>query len=338
MLKKSLIAIATGILCSLSIPDLYAHEVEFKVINQQKVFKTMYEAVPYTQFMQIGIGSNADNVGGFEQDERHTSSGLPMAFRPTNNPDEAWILDAINDSLKLFKSGKLIRKINLDKMGYITDFAMNKSGQFAFLNQQKGNIYITDSKGEIKATLTGFENALSLEFSSEKELLVKSPMAGGVIRVSTEGTMLGLYEGNQSLSNYTSEMGLWGLECSGGTIAKLFVIEPSQDIIPKKRIVAEFPFADYKDVEYKGGGIYGFDAEGNIYFGLVACDPDGIIYRDRIYKCNQDGKVLKEMDVTGLAVRSPDLPRHRVVWSEDKVMTFYSDELKNYYLEEFNLK
>ena len=338
MLKKSVIAVATGIICALSVPSLFAHEVEYKIIDQQRCFKTMYNAIPYTQFMQIGIGNKPENVGGFEQDERHCSSGLPMAFRPTNNPDEAWILDSINDGLKLFKSGKLVRKIDLKDMGFLTDFAMNKSGELAFLNAQKGNIYITDNQGKITTTLTGFDSAISLEFDNEKELLVKSPFSGGVVRVSTEGAMLGVYQGDQTLSNYTSEKGLWGLDCYGGTVAKLFVLEPTNDVTPKKRVVAEFPFADYKDVEYKGGEIYGFDSDGNIYFGLVACDPDGILYRDRIYMCTQDGKVLKEMDVTGLAVRSPDLPRHRVVWSKGKVMTFYSDELEKYYLEEFNFK
>ncbi len=338
MLKKTVLAVALGIVCSLNVPSISAHEVEFKLINQQRCFKTMYDAVPYTQFMQIGIGSKPEEVGGFEQDKRHTSSGLPMAFRPTKNSDEAWILDSINDSLKLFKSGKLIRRIKLDEMGFLTDFAMNNSGEIAFLNAQTGKIYITDNQGKIKTTLTGFDYALSIEFASDKELLVISPMSRGVVRVSTDGTMLGLYEGDQTLSNYSSKKGLWGLECYGGTTAKLFVLEPTKELTPKKRVVAEFPFAEYKDVEYKGGNIYGFDAEGNIYFGLVACNPDGILYRDRIYMCNQDGKVLKEMDVTGLAVRSPDLPRHRVVWSKGKIMTFFSDELKNYYLEEFNLK
>ena len=152
MLKKSVIAIATGIICSLGVSIGFA-EVEYKIIDQSRCFKTMYNAVRYTQFMQIGIGSKPENVGGFEQDLRHTSSGLPMAFRPTKNPDEAWILDSINNSLKLFKAGKLVRNIKLEDMGFLTDFAMNNSGEFAFLNQQTGKIFITDDKGKTKTVL-----------------------------------------------------------------------------------------------------------------------------------------------------------------------------------------
>ena len=336
MMKKTVLAVALSIICSLPYTVSAAQEVEYKIINGLRCYETMYNAVPYSLVMQIPLGSKPENVGGFAQDKRGMSSGLPMTFRPSSNPDEVWILDSINDTLKLFNySGKLIRSISLSKMGFITDFAMNKAGEIAFLNQNSGKIYITDNQGNIKSTLNDFEYALSLEYYNDQELLVKSPLSKGIIRVSTNGERLGLYEADQTLSTYSSKKGIWGLDCFGGTVAKLYVIETGTN---NKKVVAEFPFNDFKDVEYKGGAIYGFDSKDNIYFGLTACDSNGIVYRDRIYMCNQDGKVLKQMDVTGMCVRSPDLPRHRVAWPDGRIMTFYSDESDLYSLNAFTFK
>ena len=68
------------------------------------------------------------------------------------------------------------------------------------------------------------------------------------------------------------------------------------------------------------------------HFGLVATDPDGIIYRERLYKCSPDGKILSEKDVIApLPAMSPSLPRHRVVTPDGTVIGFYADG-KNYYL------
>jgi hypothetical protein len=101
---------------------------------------------------------------------------------------------------------------------------------------------------------------------------------------------------------------------------------------------AEIPFKDYEDVEYKGGNIYGFDKEGNIYFGLVACDPNGIIYRDRIYKADQNGNIINTLDVLDKPIISPHLPRHRIACPDGRILTFFSEEDKTYYLLTYSLK
>lgn len=338
MLNKKLLAVATGVVTMLSASTVFA-EAEFKTINFLRYYKTMYNAASYTPLMQMEIGSGLENVGGIEQDEKHLSRGLPMAFRPTKKPNEVWVLDSINESLKLFKSGRINRRINLSKMGFIQDFAINEEGNMAFLNRNTGNIYVTDNKGNILNTIPGFQDANSVEFDSNKSLLVISPLSKGVVRVSTEGPILGVFEADQSLSNFSSEKGIWGLECFGGTTAKLYVRSTDFSFDNPVKVVAEFPLKGaYKGVEYKGGNIYGFDEEGNIYFGLVACDMDGIIFRDRIYKCDQNGKVIKEMDVYDNGVISPDLPRQRIACPDGRIMTFYSDELKYYSLNLYTLK
>ena len=336
MLKKSLLTLAVCGVCLLSSHLCLAEEAvaEHKMINGLRYFKTMYDAKPSSEVMKIKMGSRSENVGGHHEDLKEQTEGLPMAFRPTVNKDEAWILDSINGALKLFKAGKLKRFISLkDFGGIIQDFAISKDNKlFAFLNAKTGAVYVTDDRGKVKNSFTGYESALSIEFSSNNDLLIVSPLSRGVVQVSNEGAPLGVYEADQSLSNISTEKGLWGIDYFEPTKAKLYVRKGSN-----VKIVKTFVFDEYKDVEYKVGNIYGVDAEGNICFGLVACDLNGIIYRDRIYWCNQNGKVLKELDVIDDPILSPELPRHRIVCPDGDVMTFYCNE-EVYAIRRYSMK
>ena len=326
MLKKSLLTICLCGVCLLSTSIAMAEEAvaEHKMINGLRYYETMYNAKPSTEIMRIKMGSRSENVGGHEEDYKEQTEGLPMAFRPTVNKDEAWILDSINGALKLFKAAKLKRYIPLRDFGLIQDFAFSKDNKLiAFLNAKTGYVYVTDERGKLKNSFSGYASALSIEFTANNNLLIISPMSGGVVQVSTEGAPLGIFEGDQSLSNFSTDKGLWGIDCSSQTKAKLFVRKGST-----VKVIKEFVFDTFKDVEYKDGRIYGIDADGNISFGLVACDSNGIIYRDRIYKCTQDGKVLKELDVIDDPILSPELPRHRIVCPDGDVMTFFCNELE----------
>jgi hypothetical protein len=335
MLNKAIIAVAAVLISLSASVSIAQEEVEYKMINHLRYYKTMDKAVNSDELMRITYGSKSGNVGGHEQDVKQQANGLPMAFRPTETPDEVWVLDSINRGLKLFKAGKLVRMVFINKeMDFIHDFAISKDGKIAFLNQHTGKVYITNNKGDLINSFSGFESAISIEFATDKTLLIVSPLAGGVVKVSVDGAPLGIYEADQTLSNFSNSKGLWGLECYGGQVAKLYVRNEAANSV---KVIAEFPFKNYKDVEYKGGNIYGFDKEGNVYFGLIACDPNGIIYRDRIYKCNQEGKVLKEMDVIDRPVMSPGLPRHRIVGPDGRILTFHTNG-DTYYLYTYTLK
>ena len=336
MLKKSLLTIAVCSVCLINSSIGFAEEAiaEHKMINGLRYYETMYNAKPSTEIMRLKMGSRSENVGGHNEDIKEQTEGLPMAFRPTVNKDEAWILDSINGALKLFKAGKLKRYISLkDFGGIIQDFAISKDNKlFAFLNAKTGMVYVTDERGKLKNSFPGYESALSIEFTTNNDLLIVSPLARGVVQVSNEGAPLGIYEADQSLSNFSTEKGLWGIDCFEPTKAKLYVRKGSN-----VKIVKEFVFDKFKDVEYKGGNIYGIDADGNVSFGLIACDSNGIIYRDRIYKCTQDGKVLKELDVIDDPILSPELPRHRIVYPDGDVMTFFCNELE-YAIRVYSMK
>ena len=335
MLKKSLLTIAVCIFSLTNISLCLAEEAvaEHKMINGLRYYKTMYDAKPSTEVMRLKMGARSENVGGHKEDIKEQTGGLPMAFRPTANKDEAWILDSINGALKLFKAAKLKRYISLKEFGLIQDFAISKDNKlFAFLNAKTGAVYVTDERGKVKNSFTGYECALSIEFTSNNDLLIVSPLAKGVVQVSCEGAPLGVYEADQSLSNFATEKGLWGIDYFEPTKAKLYVRKGSS-----VKIVKEFVFDEYKDVEYKVGNIYGIDADGNVCFGLIACDSNGIIYRDRIYKCNQNGRVLKELDVIDDPILSPELPRHRIVYPDGDVMTFFCNELE-YAIRVYSMK
>ncbi len=335
MLKKSLLTIAVCMFCLTNSSLCLAEEAvaEHKMINGLRYYKTMYDAKPSTEIMRLKMGARSENVGGHNEDIKEQTEGLPMAFRPTVNKDEAWILDSINGALKLFKAAKLKRYISLKEFGLIQDFAISKDNKlFAFLNAKTGSVYVTDDRGKVKSSFTGYASALSIEFTSDNDLLIVSPLSRGVVQVSNEGAPLGIYEADQSLSNFSTEKGLWGIDCFEPTKAKLYVRKGSN-----VKIVKEFVFDEYKDVEYKAGNIYGIDASGNVSFGLIACDSNGIIYRDRLYKCTQDGKVLKELDVIDDPILSPELPRHRIVYPDGDVMTFFCNELE-YAIRVYSMK
>ena len=323
MFKKSLLTII-ALVCLLNASVCNAEEAvaEHKMINGLRYYKTMYEAKTSSETMRLQMGSRSNNVGGHHEDIKEQTEGLPMAFRPTVNKDEAWILDSINGGLKLFKAGQLKRYVSLKEFGIIQDFAISKDNKLlAFLNAKTGFVYVTDERGKLKNSFGGFGSALSIEFASDNTLLIISPLSKGVVQVSTEGAPLAIYEADQSLSNFSTEKGLWGVDVFDQTKAKLYVRKGST-----VKVVKEIVFDEYKDVEYKDGKIYGIDADGNICFGLVACDSNGIIYRDRIYKCNQNGRILKELDVIDEPILSPELPRHRIVCPDGDVMTFFCNE------------
>lgn len=322
MLKNTVLYIVATVVLAFAVTSIgIAAEQNYRIINGLQYHKIMYRAVASEELMTIKFGFASENLGGYEQDVKRVTEGFPPAFREGSSSDEVWILDSVNSAIKLFKAGKFVKKIDLKNMGNVTDFALSKDGKFAVLNQFTGYVFVIDQNGKVLSVMTGFSYATSLEFANEKELLITHPMAGGIARVSMEGALIELYEGDETLSNHSNDQGLWGLECAGLKKAKLFVrtgVEPADF-----RVVAEIPFATYRNVEYKGGKIYGFDASGNVYFGLIACDPNGVIYRERLYKCNTNGKILKEKDILDRpGMMAPRAPRHRIVRKDGKIVAF----------------
>ena len=335
MLKKALLAVAIGLV---GFTAVFAQQPkDFVFIGDVKYNQIMVNASKPDFVAKFELGEKAENVGGHKQDVNRYTEGFPNAFRGGSTDSEIWILDAINGFLKLFDGNELKKSVEIKAMGNVHDFAISNDNKYiAFLNRTTGVIYITDMSGRELAKATGYEYANSVEFTSDNHILVVHPMGQGIAKLDIAGELKDTYIADETLTNISNESGLWGFEGMFTTNAKL-VVRTSTDPDAVK-VVAEFPFNEYKSKEvlYKGADIYGFDVEGNIYFGLTACDPLGVIYRDRLYKCSTDGKILKELDILDHSVVSPNLPRHKTVNKFGRVYSVDAD-YKNYYLQSWEM-
>lgn len=305
-----------------------ASEAEFKLINNLSYHKGMFDATAPVDYLKIPFGKEERNVGGQDQDSLTgpVSYGVPWSFRAVEGGN-VWVLDSLNQALKLFKpDGSVERTISLTGFGKIViDFALGPDGSFAFLNNVDGFVYITNPKGEKQSEIEGFTNARAIEFSPAGDLLISHPIMQSVLRFAPTGELKEQLVGDQSLSLFTAANGqLFGLEIND-LEANLYlrtVASPAETLS-----LAKFPYTEkHPGVTYAGGEIIGLDAAGNIYFNLVACHEEGQIFRERLYKCSADGKVLGELDILTVPHLAPDLPRKRVVSPDGRVMAFYPDE------------
>jgi hypothetical protein len=304
----------------------FAQEAEFKTINNLIYHKSMFNASESVDLLKIPFGSEASQVGGQDQDTDAMSYGVPWAFRMAEGGN-VWVLDSLNRQLKLFKPDATVEKhISLEGFGKIViDFAVAADGRMAFLNSADGFIYITDAKGEKIHSIEGFNGARAIEFDRNGELLVSHPVIQSVLRFGQNGELAEQMVGDQSLSLYSDPSGkLFGLEISDleASLYLRTVASPAETLV-----IGKFPYAEkHPGVTYAGGEILGLDAAGNVYFCLVACHEEGQIYRERLYRCAPDGKVLGELDIHTIPHLAPDLPRKRVVCPDGRVMGFYPTE------------
>ncbi|MDD2624716.1 MAG: hypothetical protein PHF29_05140 [Candidatus Riflebacteria bacterium] len=299
------------------------------MINNLKYHKNMAAAQMPGLLYEVPFGNGKDEVGGFLQDLDRYTEGMPWTFRPVSN-DKVWVLDSVNKRLKLFgKDNKVEKQIVLAEMGVnVMDFAVYNNETFAFFNNVSGEIFVTDKNGEIKNVLRGFVTATSMEFNAKGELLIALPVAKGKVCVDQVGQLRGIYSGNQTLSTIESTAG--GLYCLqfADKKAELFIQKGYNATSTVKIAEFEYELTHTKDVWFSGGEVYGCDANGNVYLGLVVCDIDGIIYRERIYKCTPEGKKLGSVDIISSPVLSPAAPRKRVIAPNGRILTAnYNEDL-----------
>lgn len=322
MFKKILLLVIVSLL--LVNPSFASENADIKMINAINYHKGMFNAAMPEVFLKIPFGAAANNVGGDEQDPEHYSSGVPFAFR--SSEDGVWVLDSVNKALKLFaKDGKALKNISLAAYGeLVKDFAFAENG-FWLLSQTAGYIYRIDQTGKLLSEIEGFSGARAIETGPMGELLVDMPVMGSILRFAKDETLKKQYPCDESLSL---------IEGLGG---KLIVIEMQEKLVklqlrdvasPTRNIhLAEFPL-DIEDpaVKYVGAQVVGTDSDLNIYLSLTAChEISGAIYRDRIYRCSPAGQVLASKDILLMPGQPVDLPRDRVVTTDGQVMTFYVD-------------
>lgn len=301
-----------------------AEEPETKIINALTYHRTMFDAPRGEVYLRVPVGSGTDNVGGSDQDEQRYTSGVPFAFRTTED-GRVWILDSANQALKLFSlDGKAEKVISLKEFGpVVRDFAFDGKSGFWLLGAVSGYIYRIDSEGKLLSQIEGFSDARALESASQGDLLVDMPVMGSILRFGTDEVLREQYPCDETLSMFEGVQDrLLGLEISGknAELKLRLMASPSQSIT-----LASYTL-DIEDpaVTYAGARIIGHDAAGNLYFDLIACHEMGQIYRDRLYRVSPaNGKVLASTDIIITACLAPDLPRERVVTADGRVLTFH---------------
>lgn len=312
-------------ICVFAVVSCGAQEPEFKLINALSYHKSMFSAAPSVDYLKIPFGKGVNEVGGQDDDTESVTYGVPWAFRMTAD-GKVWVLDSLNKLLKLFTpEGKVERSVSLQGMGKVViDFAVAPDGSFAFLNAVDGLIYVTDADGKARQTIEGFNSARAIEFSPKGELVISNPVMGATLRFSTDGELKEQFVCDESLSLFEADNGqLFGLEiadCEASLYLRT-VASPAETIT-----LGSFPYKEgHAGVTYAGGEILGRDAAGNVYFNLVACHEEGHIFRERLYRCSADGKVLGELDILSIPHLAPDLPRKRVVCPDGRVMSYYPE-------------
>lgn len=314
-----------------------AEDGDFKRINGLNYHKGMFDALQPEVFVKIPLGAAAKEVGGADQDPARYTSGVPFAFRPAYD-GSVWILDSANKALKQFASDSiLLKNISLEAYGAVVrDFAFDKKAGFWLLSPVEGFIYRVDLSGKLLSRIEGFADARALETGPLGELLVDMPLMSAVLRF-----------GNDELlkAQYASEQGLTLIEGVGGKLLALEMADKKVSLMlrsvasPAQNIsMAEFPLdITEPGVTYAGAQLLGSDQSGNLYLNLTACHEEGAIYRDRIYRCSPTGQILAQKDILSVPYLAPDLPRHKVVTADGKVMTFYLDGNNDYVLALYSL-
>jgi hypothetical protein len=305
------------------------------MINDLQYHKNMENAQRSKEVLKVAFGAKEDEVGGFMQDSGRYTEGYPWGFRKDDQGD-FWVLDSINKKLKLFnEESTFVRSIDIEHLGVnVIDFAIYPDGEevvFAFLNKISGEIFFTDPLGQVKNKFEGFVTANSIEFTRNGELLVDLPIAQGVVKIAQDGQLRGIYKGDGTLSMVEArDGGLYGLEFEDKK-AKLFHRKDYPETARVDLATFEYELNHHLDVWFAGGTIYGYDAEDNIYLGLVVCDIRGVIYRERIYKCDPNGKELAHVDTISIPVLSGANPRKKFIARDGKMYFHYHDE-ENYYV------
>jgi hypothetical protein len=321
--KMKKIVIFVSLMFVLIHGGLLAQEKDFKLINALQYHKGMYDAQKPEIIMKIPFGSGDGEVGGSEQDVEIYSEGVPFAFRPMKDKS-VWILDSVNHALKNFSArGKLLKMISVKDYGKVVrDLVVDEGGSFWLLSPLEGFIHRLAPDGRHVSKIEGFQEARAIEAGNNGELLVDMPIMSSVLRFGADELIKEVCPYDIGVSLFEGVGGkLLGLEMSDKNV-KLILrnqVKPVQNLV-----LAEFPLSGFpEDVTYAGAEILGRDSKHNLYVNLIACNKDGVIFRDRLYKCSIGGKIKAQVDVLTVPCLTPDIPRTRVVTPDGRIMTFF---------------
>ncbi len=309
-------------------------------------------AINPVSLFSLKFGRGENEVSGDKEDEKRISYGVPYAFLPLKD-GSVWVLDTIARRLKHFNpTGAFLEEINLEAISSgnapIRDFAPGPENGFYFFSTEDSKVYRTDSSGKIICEIEGLDDTWSLMSDREGNVWVDNPRMRSVFCFNPSGELVEKFHDIEGLTNIRSSDGkLFGIKGDDYSAviyrtqaepqkgAKIIGTDrPAAPVIEMATIRLED--ASAKKIGYVDKRILGLDDRGNMYFSLVACDENGTIYQNRIYRIPENGGQFKFWEIISAPCFSPDLPRHLSVMPDGRIMGF-SVQGETYNLIAYNL-
>lgn len=286
------------------------------------------KAIRPTSLFSLKFGRGDSEVSGDAEDEKHISYGVPFAFMPMKD-GSVWLLDTVSRKLKHFgPKGEFLEAVNLENISKgdspIRDFALAPDNGFYLYSTEDRKVFRTDHTGKILCEIEGLDDTWSLNSDRSGNVWVENPRMQSVFCFNPAGELVERYGEMDGLSNVCDAdgkpFGIKGDEQNA-------IVYKAQTASPSSLLeLASFKLENAAKAHYVSRKILGRDEKGNLYFELVACDDEGVIHQNRIYRIPETGGPVKFFEIISRPCFSPDLPRHLAVIPDGRIMGFTTGE------------
>lgn len=312
-------------------------QTNFKIVtidNIRYVDKLASIAIEPLRLLEIEFGEKENNVGGYQQDKNLETSGVPYAFFTLL--DELYVLDWANKSIKKFQiatgKGNLVLDLKDKIEDIIRDFCITKDENFYLLSGVSGKVYKINKKGEKLLEIEGLLDANAIGMDRKGNLIVDFSVQQKILVFSQNGELINtIFLPNDYIyhvcMNTDKENNIYSIY---GNEKILHLAKYSLDKESKPNILATF--TNYIPTEFKtriiSGKVIGLDENDNVYIEIVIVDEDGVRFSNRIFKLNNEGKIINSKEILVKPYLSPDLPRYMIVYKNSSILSFYVNDGK----------
>jgi hypothetical protein len=306
-------------------------ELAIKQVNGIQFHAPMLEkAVVPQPYLNISFGKGPAEVGGSLQDGNYATEGVPVAFLPQKD-GSIWVLDAVLRRLQCFgPTGKHLKTISLETVAAasppVRDFAPGPEFGFYLLDPAENMIKRLDKDGKLLASIEGLGDVRTIAADATGHVFAADSFSDGILCFNPAGELVWQISGMDGLSPYTDGRGHpYGLKGEEANAVLFRVDDPTaKTIVELGKFPLEFP--PDQNVTYAQHRILGIDDNGNVYFELLATNPDGVVFLHRFYRVSPDGKKILHREVQIQPFFAPDITRDFVVLPEGRILGFTADE------------
>ena len=317
----------TLVLLVVSISGFAADTVQITTLNGLRYEAALASsAVAPKVLFSIPTGTGKDQVGSDKEDAKHATEGAPYAFLPQKDLSVI-VLDTVNQKIKRFSpDGKVMSEIPLlehqDKWSLARDLAPAPQDGFYVLCATDGKVERLDANGKSVVEIEGVNDAWEFGADPKGNLLIKNPGTNTLMRFNPAGEIIEQFEGQADLSIFTDLDGNpYGIRFTENTASLFKVLQasPTQELA-----LASFSltFPPEKKIHYMNARVLGVDGATNLYLEFVAGNDDGVIFQNQIVRVAPKGETLAKLETVSFPFMAPDIPRHRAVTPDGKVMGF----------------